>query len=216
MNYLPSPELREILLPAYNPCSGFQGACKGVATWNPKQGHVPRGFIGAIGSLDEVQLVLLVAEPGDPHGEESYVLDDEPMTQISEYVSSVYQTGKDLYHRNLRLLLDLVFPNETLEQQLRKVWITETYLCSAQKEGGSVPRLSERGCSERFLAKQLELFKDRPVIALGRKAQHRAKAYSPNLIEAYSVAPPGCNFKPARPSWEAAAKEARRRIDGWR
>ncbi len=215
MNYLPSPELREILLPSYNPCPGFQGSCKDIATWNPEKGHVPRGFVGALGSLDEVQVVILVAEPGDPHLEEEYVLNDTLIAQTSKYAFNVYQTGKDLYHRNLRFLLDHIFPKATLEQQLRKTWIVDTYLCSARKDGDRVPRQAERECAERFLAKQLELLKDRPVIALGGKAQRRAKPYSSNLIKAYSVAPPGCNFKKARPSWEVAARQARQLIHAW-
>ena len=209
MNYLPPPELREILLPSYSPCPGFR---RSVVNAHSHLGIRNKDMCLADslvrwGSLDEVQVVILVAEPGDPHSEESYVFDDSLMTQTSKYAFNVYQTGKDLYHRNLRFLINLVFPKATLEQQLRKTWIADTYLCSARKEGDSVPRQAERECAERFLAKQLELLKDRPVVALGGKAQRRAKPYSPNLIKAYSVAPPGCNRREARPSWEAAAHQ---------
>jgi hypothetical protein len=40
--------------------------------WNPKAGHVPRGFCGAISTPDDVKLVLITAEPGDPHAEENH------------------------------------------------------------------------------------------------------------------------------------------------
>jgi len=64
--FSPCAELRELLLPAYAPCTHFGGACKGVAKWDTGKGYAPRGFVGALGSLDEVELVLVAAEPGDP------------------------------------------------------------------------------------------------------------------------------------------------------
>ena len=213
MNYLPSPELRDILLTSYNPCPGFQGSCKGIAKWKPVRGHVPRGFIGALGSLDEVKVVILVAEPGDPLSQESFEFNnDELMTQTCQHTFKLLQASRLDYFRNLRFLLDRIFPKMGLERQLRKTWITETYLCSAPKTAEQVPPQAERGCADRFLMKQLELLSDRPTIALGGKAQKRARPYVPDLIRAYAVARPGSNHKPARPSWEAAAKEARRRI----
>ena len=217
MGYLPSPELREILLPSHNPCQGFQGMCKGIANWNPEQGHVPRGFIGAFGSLDEVQVVILTAEPGDPHYEESYEFNDRLMTQTCRYSFDVHQTGRDRYHKNLKLLLDLIFPRVRLEDQLKKAWITGTYLCSAQKESGRVPRQAERGCAERFLVKQLELLEGRPIVALGRKAQKRVGRYipalRPHIIEAVHPSSRDSNAK-RRSSYEDAARRARQIIHG--
>ena len=65
MPVLPAAELIENLLPAYSPCSAFQQECRS-AKWCPEKGFVPRGFLGAIGSIQDVRLVLLTAEPGDP------------------------------------------------------------------------------------------------------------------------------------------------------
>src|SRR5437763_10943031 len=62
---IPTP-LANILLPAYGPCPEFATACKEMR-WNPDAGHVPRGFLGACGELSEVELLLVFAEPGDPH-----------------------------------------------------------------------------------------------------------------------------------------------------
>jgi len=70
--FSPCAELRELLLPAYAPCRHFDGNCHCVARWDPGKGHVPRGFVGALGSLDEVKLVLVAAEPGDPLPGETY------------------------------------------------------------------------------------------------------------------------------------------------
>jgi hypothetical protein len=50
---------------AFAPCPAVGRQCRD-ARWSPREGHVPRGFLGAIGQLSEVELVLVVAEPGDP------------------------------------------------------------------------------------------------------------------------------------------------------
>lgn len=124
-------------------------------------------------------------------------------------------SGGSLFHENLRYILDLIFPKTDIVQQLRKTWITEGYLCSAPSEGAHVKAEAEKECANRYLGKQLDLFGDIPVIALGAKAQKRTKRVMrrpQNLIEAYAVAPPGSNHTPARPSWQAAAKQARRMI----
>ena len=215
MSYTPAKELTDILLPAYSPCAGFEGTCKGIAKWDPKGGHVPRGFVGATSSLDNVEVVILFAEPGDPYGSDPYsATQSSPglLQQTCRYTFGHYRNGTDLFHRNLRLLLNLIFPDHELEEQLTWAWLTETYLCSAPQEGGQVPAIAWRGCADRYLAQQLALFEGLPVIALGGKAQKRAMRYVPSLINARSIAPPGCNRRDALPSWEAAAAQARKMI----
>ena len=217
MTHAPTKELYDILLPAYSPCPEFGSSCKDIATWNPQRGHVPRGFAGALSTIDEVEVVLIVAEPGDPYGSDpiSPVLTlDGMLNQTCKDTFEHYRDGVDPFHRNMRFLLDLIFPNIRFEEQLKKAWITESHLCSAPQEGGNVPARAWRGCADRYLARQLALFEGLPVIALGGKAQQRARRYAPDLISAYAIAPPGSNHRPARPSWEAAAAQAREMIAG--
>lgn len=209
MSYLPARELVEILEPAYHPCPGFSGACRGVARWKPELGHVPRGFVGGLGSVDEIEVVILVAEPGDPLAGEKYSGDH--LAQTCQHTLRLLRGDGSLFHRNLRYLLDQLFPGLRLRDQLRKAWITETYLCSAPEETGPVRTIAERECASRYLGQQLELLEGLPVIALGGKAYARVRRVPGirNVRKAYSVAPPGCNHRPARPSWDAAAKWAR-------
>jgi hypothetical protein len=84
----PPPELAEVLTPLFGPCPAFAGACRGVTRWNPSAGHVPRAFRGAIGMAEDVRLVLVCAEPGDPFPEESYAANATP----GDYFRSVYLT----------------------------------------------------------------------------------------------------------------------------
>ena len=206
----PNSKLVKILQPAYRPCRGFKEGCDGIATWDPAEGHVPRGFVGAFGRLDEIKVVILLAEPGDPHGVEAY-RGGNYLEQTCEYTYKVLREGTDLFHRNLKYLLNGLFPGLSLKDQLRESWITETYLCSAPQETGPVRAAAEKECASRYLARQLELLDGLPVIALGGKAYTRAKRVPGvrNLKKAYAVGPPGCNHRPARPSWDAAAKWAR-------
>ena len=44
-------------------CSNFEDC---GADYAPEKGHVPRGFSGATGSLDEVYLVIVSAQPSKP------------------------------------------------------------------------------------------------------------------------------------------------------
>jgi len=206
---MPAVELIENLLPAYGPCPAFQHECAS-ARWEPEKGFVPRGFLGAIGSVQDVRLVLLTAEPGNPLGGETYHGSPLEMLQQAHSLSfdivahsRVRKDRNFLFHRNLRLVLDLTWPGLSLERQLRRTWITDTYLCSARIEGDSIPQVAEQRCAASYLRQQLALFSSVAlVIALGGKAKARADRIGIDAYRVFSVAPPGCNRRAARPSWE--------------
>lgn len=199
------------LAPAYAPCTEFARTCAAMC-WRPDMGHVPRGYLGATGSLEEVELVLVFAEPGDPHVGEKHA----GMQSAYEYAMHAFQSGMDLFHRNVRSILDLCWPGTPFEQQMRKVWMTESVLCSARSEGAPVPAAAARACGERYLLPQLRLFSHALVVALGRKAQSRlSRVGFTSYVSAYAVAPPGCNRREARESWEripVALREHNERI----
>jgi len=214
INPVPCPELRAVLTPAYVPCASFTGECSAYARWSPSTGHIPRGFVGALGALEEVRLILIVAEPGDPFVTETYPEQLSPDAYISLVCRTAYDAlaaNRTAFHRNLRYLLDRCWPGEDLDAQLRKTWITESFLCSAARETAVVPRVAEISCARRYLAAQLALLKGRPVITLGGKATQRTAPYAV-AINAFAAAPPGGNRRVARPSWDAAAALARRKL----
>ena len=82
----PFSELSEIMQKAYNPCGKFDLVKQGskynnleraessvcVADWNPKEGYIPRGFIGATGDKTDVEAVLICIKPDKPHANEKY------------------------------------------------------------------------------------------------------------------------------------------------
>jgi hypothetical protein len=176
--------------------------------WNPQIGHVPRGFCGATGTLEEVALVLVVAEPGDPHDSEVHSAEPEAALESTfHYSYRCLQTGRDLYHRNIRRILDMCLPDVPFDEQMRRTWKTESVLCSAAKEGGAVPRMVETACRQRFLDRQLDLFPGAVVVALGSKATKRLRGRT--FLSAFAAAPPGCNFRGARESWERIADAVR-------
>lgn len=200
-------ELKEILLPAYGPCEGFSSTC-GNMRWSPSEGHVPRGFLGAHGRLNEVELVLVFAEPGDPHDDEFH----SGIGSAYEKAMRAFSEGTDLFHKNVRLILDLCWPKMTFEEQMKKTWMTESVLCSAPVESGHVGAACERNCASRYLAPQIELLNRCVIAALGSKARDRMRAIGiKSFIPAVAAAPPGCNLKHARASWQAIADEIHRR-----
>lgn len=190
--------IAEILQPAYVPCAGFKGPCAG-RRWDPKEGHVPRGFRGGAGSIDEIELVLVFAEPGDPHTHEKHT----GLTSVYGYSSRDFETGRDQFHRNMRSILDACWPGILLDLQMRKVWMIESVLCSAPKEGGPVHGSVTKECGRRYLLPQLRLLPHALVVALGSKAKNRLQAIGYlDFISVAAVAPPGCNFVGAQDSWK--------------
>ncbi|WP_162497445.1 hypothetical protein [Roseovarius dicentrarchi] len=75
--------LLDLMLPAYSPCPHFDGACADACTWQPDRGIVPCGFGGATGALDDVRLVIVTAEPGDPPRDAHYRGDATDMLLLS-------------------------------------------------------------------------------------------------------------------------------------
>ena len=68
--------LKAILDPAYPYCPGFAGACRGHVRFDPVEGHIPRGFCGATGALEDIELVMVLAEPGPPNGVTAHTMPD--------------------------------------------------------------------------------------------------------------------------------------------
>ena len=148
MRYTPAEELVEILQSAYDPCRGFKGLCSGTAKWAPEKGHVPRGFVGALGSIEEVKVVILAAQPGLPLPEEPGLFSQagkgELLERTCQFTFECFRRSREKYHDGIRYLLNQVFhPNRNLEDQLHRAWITQTYLCSAPK--GHEPAAHEPG-----------------------------------------------------------------------
>lgn len=199
--------LISVLKPAYGPCPGFSGSCADMR-WSPSEGHIPRGFLGATANLSDVELVLVFAEPGDPQPDEVHM----GMESALHYAYRYHQRQQDQFHRNVRRVLDLCWPGTPFETQLKRVWMTESVLCSAQSECGPVLRSTERACGERYLMRQLALFPDALVVALGTKAQNRLRALGyKKFLAAGAVAPPGCNQLSVRESWNLIPQELARR-----
>jgi len=204
-----NPSLAVLLAPAYAPCPAFADNCREMR-WNPAQGNVPRGFLGAAGELKEIDLVLAFAKPGDPNIGESH----EGVESAYRYAIFAFESGKNQFHRNVRAILDTCWPALSFEAQMKKVWMTESVLCSAPKEGGSVTAAATRECGVRYLTAQLALLPQALVVALGGKAQNRLRAIGiTDFLAASAVAPPGCNFRGAQESWARIPIELRRKCE---
>jgi hypothetical protein len=185
--------------------------------WNPMVGHVPRGFCGAIGNNVDVKVILVCAEPGDPHPEECHEADgtaEGRLDSACHYAWECFAHGKDQFHRNIRNILDMIWPELSFREQMNKTWITDSVLCSAKTEGGSIPRKVVQECTKRYLKNQIMMFANAKVVALGKKAQSRLmQANITDFIPAYAAAPPGCNFRGAKESWQYVASVLKKHYD---
>ena len=201
----PHPDILATLAPAFEPCEAFASSCTSMR-WNPKGGHVPRGFCGATAIPSEVRLVLVCAEPGDPHDRENHEAGGTPngrLDSVCLYAWNCFANGKDLFHRNVRHILALCWPGLSFVEQMHHTWITDSVLCSARVEGGAVSNCVVRECTSRYLRRQLSLFPGAIVAALGKKAQSRLRqAGVTTFVSAFAAAPPGCNFPEAKASWK--------------
>lgn len=207
----PFPELQQVMLRTVAPC-GNLGTCP-EARWAPSEGHIPRGYVGALGSASDVKLVLVFAEPGNPHHGERYDGTLAPADLIIAPIRHAYgafRDGKDLFHRNVRWFLDQVFPAQTFDQQLSHTWLTEGRLCSfAEELGGKRDKL----CARTFLAAQLNLLPNAFVVAAGGKAAEYLRCLNVPFQACHAFAPPGANQTAAKPSWDKAIASARAHIE---
>lgn len=201
---LPNDALIEVLREAY--CCPHFGSCK-QAKFRPSVGHIPRGFLGASGDLCDVEAIFVVAEPGHPGPSETYPDGASAGQLLQEAVGhtyNCYRNGIDQFHRNMRWVMDQLWPGE-FDEQLRRVWITEGRLCSIDREIGA---FNDRLCAPLYLRRQLELMPSATVVLFGGKAQHRAAQVSivsdRLVIGARALAPPGANHKASRVSWANA------------
>jgi hypothetical protein len=210
---LPNADLIEILMPSLAPCPQLLGACAGKVRYDPGTGFVPRGWIGGSGSLADIPLVLITAEPGDPGTGELYPANDPGATlRGCNTVARRAMSTDDLrrggrpapFHRNLRRILDLFWPGTPLDEQLARTWVVPAVLCSASVSGGSVPRAVEKVCAEHYLRRQLDALPNAFVVALGAKAEARLKLMGRPADIAAQHPSARANTKPQE-TWRAAA-----------
>jgi hypothetical protein len=199
--------LKEILTRAY-PCPAMCGVCRDSVRYAPERGLIPRGYAGAAGRLDEVRLVLCLAEPGEPAPGEKYDVTGSPdvlMNVIDSCVSAAYRDRASSFHRNVRFVLECCWPGMSFEEQIKRTWITEGVLCSAHATTKPVPQDVEKECAKRYLIPQLAVLSHAFVIALGKKAQRRLElAGRPADAVARAAGRPIGSRATAESSWKSA------------
>lgn len=207
--------LLDLLLPAYAPCRHFAGACAHGCTWEPDRGLVPCAFGGATGSVGDVKLVIVTAEPGDPPDDANYRGSAMDMLQnsIRVFTEAMQRGGLDRhgrptpFHRNMRQILDCFWPNLSLAEQLRITWTTNAVLCPAQVSGGPHLTEVETACTSTYLAPQLALLDNAFVLALGNKARDRLAAAGLRFDAVGRHPSARVSDDEKRASWQAAADQ---------
>lgn len=222
MSLLPFAKLTSLMLEAY-PCIHFcsqeiesiknkseviSESCS-QAIWSPLEGKIPRGFLGATGNVDDVKVIMVFAEPGNPIENDNFDLSLDSNYLLETCINHTYNCMKNRekqFHKNVRWFLDELLPetNGNFDEQLRYVWLTESRLCSITKAGGSASR---RNCTKHFLKRQIDMMSHARIIAFGGKAQGALDRLNKKYISAWAFAKPGANRPEAKQSWECAIKE---------
>jgi hypothetical protein len=209
----PHPRLLEKLLPAYSPCLGFTSTCR-CMVWRPAEGHVPRGFYGATGELEEVELVLVCASPSGAYPDERYSGSPEDMLRSAwQRHYEDLRVYRDRFSRNIRHILDNCFPEQSLDDQMRRTWITNSVLCSPERPAQRAPVAVMRECHDRYLLQQVGLLPNALVVALGKQAAESLRG-TQGLLEVVAAVPIGISTEAAWASWNTICERLRERRDG--
>lgn len=216
MKYLPCKELTKVLLPAYTKCCILKTNCTELR-FDLTLGHFPRGFCGAFGSLADVKLVLVLAEPGTPNPIDHGVpLKTPPHNLLEDNTVGVFDVIKENkgtrnFHGNVGIILDECWPGLSLEEQFARTWMTESVLCSAKSAVAQIPRTIELACGETYLRRQLDLLPNAFVVALGGKARSRMDMIGANYhATAWAPGKPKGLTKEALKTWKELGKAFRK------
>ena len=83
------------------------------------------------------------------------------------------------------------WPELSFHEQLRRTWITESVLCSADTECGPVPSTVRRNCVDLYLGRELAVLPNVVIAAVGAKAHERMRRLFFPFLRVCSVVPPG-------------------------
>lgn len=207
-------ELQRIIMPALS-CPLFCQTCKlnGIR-FDPEHGHIPRGYAGGnAADLSAVQLVIVTAEPGEPKpGKEVHRGEPEELFQQAVGLfDRLWMEQRGRFYPNLKHLLDGCWPGLSHEERMRRTWFTNAVLCSAVTSTGPVAREVEETCGKEYFVPQMNLVPDAFVIALGVKANRRAKRLL-NDREVVKADHPSRRGSPL-PSYDVAAGAFRRWLE---
>jgi hypothetical protein len=179
-------ELSKIMSSLYPRCQYFDTRCKAkVKEWNNDESSFAQGYCGGFGSVENIELIFVLAEPATTDKVDKNYRDaikipdpDYMVNVITNDVASVIENadGKK-FHGNMRAILKGIYPDDTWTAIFRKVWITEAVLCQAKINGAQIPRDCEMTCAEKYLTRQIDVIRagrnSAKVIALGDKAYRR-------------------------------------------
>ena len=113
------------------------------------------------GELAEVEFVIVLAEPGNPKPAEGYLGSVAPAALVRRVVDFVHGTHVErdgAVQCIVRWFLKRRFPGMDFDEQLRRVWITQSRLCSLNQSGASYREPLYLLCRDDYLAAQLQLF----------------------------------------------------------
>ena len=127
---------------------------------------------------------------------------------VHDWLSRQFTFG---YHSTVRWFLDRRFRGMDFDHQLRRVWITQSRLCSLDESGGSARTSLYTRCENDYLVAQLRLLPNVPIVAFGGKAQSVLRRLQVD-VPVFEVPHPSARGteEPKRGEWERAIAKLQR------
>ena len=124
--------------------------------------------------------------------------------RVVDFVYGTYVDRNGTVQCVVRWFLDRRFCGVDFDDQLRRVWITQSRLCSLDESGGSARNSLYFRCENDYLAAQLRLLPNVPIVAFGGKAHKVLRRL--NSRKAIEVPHPSARTsdKSKRDDWERA------------
>ena len=183
-------------------------------------GNRPRHIAGNLAEPDELRLILLLAEPGSSPGPEE--LNRNKAAWIDDVTCDGLGNGRfrlrydeyaaTAYEKNPHEFIEMVWPDESTPERMRKTISTNSFWMQASMSGGTIPAGAANDFGP-YLRSLVSAFPNAVVAAAGSKAADRCRRASISAIEMGALTPPGSNRPKVRGTWHPTALEVQRRLD---
>lgn len=191
-----------------------------------QRGHRPRHFAGALDKPEQVEVLLILAEPGStPY---NWEIGRWPDTWLDDVCSDgvgqrgghpfVYDPAHSFDNRYEArfavwpaLFLGQVYPNLSARERMERAIIANSFWMQADASGGRIPRGAERAFAP-ILAGFVDMFPSATVIAAGRKASDRLTLAGCRHVPMSALTLPEYNKPSAKESRDQVAGTIRSKI----
>ena len=122
------------------------------------------------------------------------------------------KSGENQFHRTITEFLSQVFAkfSKNIEEQLTRVWLTESRNCGRTEETGNIRKVERLRCESKHPVEQIKLLPNSIALLAGNKAKHVSALVGNvakcGVVECGAFALPGFNKIEVRESHQRAVR----------